>query len=65
MIPYLKFSFSNNWSLGCYAIKNVFLKGKIANYKTHVCKISKNVSAKLYHIESSKTRGQIVDLGYL
>ena len=31
-----------------------------ADDKIFVCKFSKNVKSKLYHIENSKTRGQTV-----
>ena len=33
---------------------------QIADDKTLVCKFSKNVKPKIYHIEISKTRGQTV-----
>ena len=36
------------------------LKRQRADDKILVCKISKNVSPKLYHTENSKNRGQIV-----
>ena len=31
-----------------------------ADYKIYVCKFSKNIYTKLYHIQNSKTKGQIV-----
>ena len=37
-----------------------FIFNRKADDKIFVCKFSKNVKSKLYHIENSKTRGQTV-----
>ena len=45
----------------CYAVLVLnFLTPQKADNKIFVCKFSKNVKSKLYHIENSKTRGQTV-----
>ena len=38
----------------------ISLATKIAGDKIFLCKLSKNVKCKLYHIENSKTREQTV-----
>ena len=44
----------------CVLILIELLKRQKAGGKILVCKISKNVSPKLYHTENSKDRGQTV-----
>ena len=52
-------------ALGVYLISEFFSKVLLTLYrkaddKIFVCKFSKNVKSKLYHIENLKTRGQTV-----
>ena len=62
--------FATHYSLGEFLNKGLaFIEGhsflyffnyQKADNKIFVCKFSKNVKSKLYHIENSKTRGQTV-----